>query len=619
MPKVSVKSNKVKAAITAAALLSSPALAEELVVTANRVETAAEKLGSSVSVVTAADIARRQARTADEVLRDLPGLSVSRAGGPGGVTGVRIRGAEAYYTKVIIDGVDMSDPSKPQSSFDFANLLASDIERIEVVRGPQSLLYGSDAIGGVVNIITKKGKGEPKVSAFIEGGSRHTYNGSTNVSGSVDRVSYAFNAARSESDGISSADERNGNSERDGYWNNSFTGKLGLRLTDIWDVEASGRFMRSRAEYDGYDYMNSRMADDNDYMVQREMSGRLATNLKLFDGRLLNTVAYTTAVVKRDIHGGDLYSYGSSYGYRGESEKLEYQGTAKLAENHTLVFGAETKKELTKQEDISKDVRNEGYFLDYQFSPIESLFLTIGGRLDDHETYGTNSTWRGTAAYLVDATQTRFHGSYGTGFKAPSLFQLYYLYGGNPDLDPEKSRGWDLGVEQSFLDGKAMVDVTWFDNRFRNKIDWVPTTGYSGIYENVASARAQGVEVGAHWDIIENWRLNGSYTYTNSRDNETRRPLGSRPKHQGSVGVSWTPIKGLTTDANLRAVGSQYDKSADRTLGGFATVDLAVSYDVTEWARIFARLENLADKKYQEVYGYGTMGRMGYVGVRVAF
>lgn len=608
MPKLRPITSKVKAALALAVGLSSPAMAGDLVVTATRVETESEKLGSAVTVITAEEIERKQARTVAEVLRDVPGLAVSNTGGKGRDTAIRIRGAEAHHTKVIVDGIDLSDPSRAQPSYDFGHLLAADIERVEVVRGPQSLLYGGDAVGGVINIVTRRGTGAPRVTAFAETGSLRTHTGSAGVSGSADRVSYALTATHFQTDGIPAAAERDGNGERDPYWNQTVTGRVGARLTDIWGIEANGRLMRAQVDYDGWSGL--RAVDDGDRMDQRERSGRIATDLTVLDGRLTNVVAFSLTETERDIGKGKRRT---SF-YDGETREWEYQGTARLAPDHTLVFGAETRTESTRQSSISDDVENAGYYADYQFSPLESLFVTAGGRLDDHQSYGTHKTWRGTAAYLVEATRTRLHGSYGTGFRAPSLFELYEPTYGNHALRPEESRGWDIGVEQTMLDGKAVVDVTWFDSRIQDMIQW----SASG-YDNIASTRAQGLETTARWQVAPDWRLNATHTYTESRNNRTGQVLARRPRHQGSLGVGWSPLDGLTADATLRAVGRQYDSATSHHVGGFATVDLAVAYDVTDWARVFGRVENLADKQYEEVDTYGSPGRMGFVGVKATF
>lgn len=617
MPKVRLFANEVKATAVLAALFSVPAFADEttsadVVVTANRVETQSDKIGSAVTVITAEQIERSQRKSVADILRDVPGLAVSQTGGAGRSTAIRIRGAESYHTKVIIDGVDMSDPSQAQPQYEFGNLLAADIERIEVVRGPQSLLYGGEAVGGVITIVTRKGAGKPRITANAEVGSLHTYQAGTSISGSQDRISYAVGVTHFETDGISAASKRTGNDENDPFTNDTVNVRLGLRLTDSWDVEASGRYARAKVDYDDW---TTRAVDDTDSMRTIERSGRIATNLALLSGRLRNTLALSLAQSERDIDGGASF-WGSRYSFfDGQSRKLEYQGSVKLApDNHTIVFGAEHKADSTRQSSISKDVTDYGYYADYQFSPLDSLFLTMGGRVDDHETFGTHKTGRGTAAYLIDATATRLHASYGTGFRAPSLWELFHPTYGNLDLKPEESRGWDFGVEQQVMNGQGTMDVTWFDNRIQNLIQW-----QNNKYINIASTRARGAEIGGHFDASDNVRLNASYTFTDSRNNSTGQMLARRPKHQGSFGVAWQPLEGVTTDATMRAVGRHYDSATSNHVGGFITVDLAASYQVTDWAKVYGRIENLLDKQYEEVDTYSAPGRLVFAGVKAAF
>lgn len=623
MPKVRPFSAEVKVAAAFLTLFGTPALADEsddttrpdMVVTANRIPTESDKIGSALTIITAEEIEQSQRRTVADVLRDVPGISVVQTGGAGRTTSVRLRGLPGQYTKVIIDGVDMADPSQSQPQYDFANLLTADIERIEVVRGPQSLLYGGDAAGGVINITTRKGQDKPKVNALAEMGSLHTYTASASISGSQDRINYALGATHFETDGISAAAKRNGNDENDPARNDTVNARLGLKLTDTWDVEASGRYTRAFVDTDGWGTVAT---DDDSNQHTLERSGRLGTNFSLFDGRLSNSLSYTLLETERDLGTGKT---AVAY-YSGETGTAEYQGTLKVAQDHTIVFGAQNKQDSMDEGgygDVHQDVTDNAYFADYQFSPLQSLFLTAGARLDDHETFGTHDTYRGTAAYLIDATATRLHGSYGTGFRAPSLFEIYGTTLDNTGLKPEKSRGWDLGVEQTVLNGKAVLDVTWFDNRFKNMIRYAGTWGVNDHYENVASARTQGMETAGHWDITDQWRLNASYTFTDSRDNSTGQVLARQPKHQSSFGATWKPIDHLTTDATWRLVGRRYDSATGRDMGGYGTFDLAASYDLTEWAKVFGRVENLLDKDYEEAATYGTYGRMVFAGVKASF
>ena len=627
MPKVRLFSSEVKAAMALMALLAAPALADEtiqgdMVVTANRVETASDKIGSAVTVITAQDIERQQAATVADVLRTVPGISIYSFGTTGAQTDVYIRGAESWHTKVIIDGVDMSNVSSTRPSFDFGHLTTADIERIEIVRGPQSLLYGSETIGGVINIITRRGKGKPRVGFNAETGSHHTYSLGSNISGGTGATDYAIGISRLQTDGISSAAERNGNSENDPYKADTLNARLRHRLTEGWSVEGSVRAMNDELYFDRSNSAAKRAEDDDGWFRKRDRAGRIATDFTLFGTVWENKIAFSLQESERDYENGRLAG-GAKYYYNGESQKLEYQGALNLAPDHKLVFGAENKVDSTDQNGTntlmgSADVTNNGTFADYQFSPLDSLFLTLGGRIDDHQTFGTHTTYRATSAYLVEATATRLHGSYGTGFRAPSLMELYLPIYGTKTLMPEESRGWDFGVEQHALGGKAVADVTWFDSRLKDMINTQTIGGVTTFY-NLASTRVQGLETSARWQIAPDWRLSGSYTFTDSRNTVTGQILSNRPKHQGSLAATWLPLKGSEITASMRAVGSKFSSTNSRYLGGFAVFNLAASYDVTEQAKVYGRIENLLDKQYQEIDTYGTYGRSAFVGIRTTF
>lgn len=627
MPKVRLFSREVKAATVLMALLAVPALADQtirgdMVVTANRVETASDKIGSAVTVITAEDIERQQATTVADLLRTVPGISIYSFGTTGAQTDVYIRGAESWHTKVIIDGIDMSNVSSTRPSFDFGHLTTADIERIEIVRGPQSLLYGSETIGGVINIITRRGQGKPRVGVNAEAGSHHTYSLGSNISGSTGDTDYAFAVSRFQTDGISSAAKRNGNSENDPYKADTINARLRQRLTAWWSVEGSVRAMNDELYFDRSNSTTKRAEDDDGWFRKRDRAGRIATDFTLFGSLWENKIAVSIQESERDYQNGHLAG-GAKYYYNGESQKLEYQGALNLAPDHKLVFGAETKVDSTDQNGTntlmgSADVTNNGVFTDYQFSPLDSLFLTLGGRIDDHQTFGTHTTYRATSAYLVDSTATRLHGSYGTGFRAPSLMELYLPIYGTKTLMPEESRGWDFGVEQHALDGKVVADVTWFDSRIKDMINTQTIGGVTTFY-NLASTRVQGLETSVRWQIAPDWRLSGTYTFTDSRNNATGQILSNRPKHQGSASATWLPLDGLETTASMRAVGSKFSSTNSRYLGGFAIFTLAASYDVTEQAKVYGRIENLLDKQYQEIDTYGTYGRSAFVGVRATF
>ncbi len=581
---------------------------EEIVVTATRMATPISTIGSATTVITAQDIEREQAREVIDVLRKVPGLSITQTGSLGGATSIYMRGMNAHHTQLLIDGVEMADPSATQPSYDFGHLMVTDIERIEVVRGPQSTLYGGDAIGGVINIITKKGKGKPRTNASVEYGSYNSKNVKGSVAGSHEKISYALSANYLSSQGYSSADKRNGNPETDGSNNLTVNANLGLQLSEIFDVETKLRHMRSHIEYDTWS--NGQATDGNQNMYKKETSAYLGGNLSLFKGRLKNKLGASYITSNRDTYLGNS----RDKFYDGAKHKFEYQGNLSIIKNHNVVFGLETETESSEQGGIDKSVRNNGYFLNYQFSVIDDLHLTIGGRRDDHQTYGTHDTYRATAAYDIATWGTRFHSSIGTGFRAPSLYELYAPSWGNANLKPEESTGFDFGVDQTFWEDRINIDVTYFQNTSKNLTQW----SASG-YQNTARAKAKGFESGLTAELTDHLSLSGTYTYTLAEDKTTGGTLARRPKHTGTLTLGWEPLDDLTTDFSVRAKGRTYDSATSSYMGGFAIYDAKTAYKINDMATIYARIENLFDKDYHEASSYGTGGRAAYMGIRATF
>jgi len=581
---------------------------KDVVVTATRMETPLSMVGSATTIITAEDIERDQAREVVDVLRKVPGLSITQTGSLGSTTSIYMRGMNAHHTQLLIDGVEMADPSAAQPSYDFGHLMVTDIERIEIVRGPQSTLYGGDAIGGVINIITKKGKGAPRGNASLEYGSYNSKNVKASLSGSQNKLSYALSASYLNSHGYSSADERNGNDETDGNENLSVNANFGVKLNDILDIETKLRHMRSHIEYDSWS--NGQASDGNQNMYKKESSAYLGGNLALFDGRLKNKLGASYITSKRDTYQGESRD---QY-YDGDKRKFEYQGNFAIAQNHALVFGAETETEGSEQAGIDKTVRNNGYFATYQFSLFDDLSLSLGARLDDHEAYGNYDTYRATASYDLADWGTRFHSSLGTGFRAPSLYELYSPSWGNTDLKPEESTGFDLGVEQLLWEDRIVLDVTYFQNSVKNLTQW----SMSG-YQNTARAKSKGVETGLSIDLLDNLALSANYTYTLAEDRSTGGTLARRPKHAGSLSINYEPVENWTTDLAVRAKGRTYDSATSDYMGAFTLFDFKTAYKVTDFATVYGRVENIFDKDYHEASTYGTSGRAGYIGVRTTF
>lgn len=594
------------------------ALPEAIVITATRTPTPAERIGSSISLITEQDLKKRQTRQVVDVLREVPGLNVTQAGSFGGTTAVRLRGTESHNTVVLIDGVEVSDPSRPQVEFEFAHLLAGGIERIEVLRGSQSTLYGSDAVGGVINIITKTGRGTPRHDVTLEGGSFATNRQAYSTSGGIGDLGFSFHAERFDTDGISAADESDGNTEEDGAENVTLLGKLVYDLTDSIRLQLNGRSVEADTEFDDFRSGVGPVDGDADSeVVQR--SARAAAEVSLLDGRWFSELALGYSLNRRDgFEDGEPAFFND-----GERLKLEYQGTLNFGENQVLVLGAETEEETIETGSVAgREVRINGFYAQYQFDLFDRLFLSLGARLDDHETFGSEDTYRFAGAYPIAATGTRFKASYGTGFRAPSLFELFSNFG-NPDLGPERSRSFDAGIEQTLLNGRLRLGATWFDVEIEDRIafalDFDDAGSFAGMFRQTSGrSESHGIEVEAAFEPVSYLGLSAAYTYNETEDSETGEPFERRPKHVAHLNANLGFGQGKgNLNLHLRYVDGAVDDGLD--LDDYFLANLAASYEPGPRWRLFGRVDNLFDAEYQEALGFGTPDRSFIVGGTVRF
>ncbi|MDA5193919.1 TonB-dependent receptor plug domain-containing protein [Govanella unica] len=586
--------------------------ASVMLVTATRTAQPVERIGSSISALSSDEIELRQYHFLYDALGALPGVSINQNGSFGGTATVRIRGMNGDHTMVLVDGVKVNDPSSPGGAFDFGTLDLNDVERIEVLRGPQSTLYGSDAIGGVVNIITKRGSDGFSLSGYAEGGSYKTFRGGATLSGKDRGFDYRLSLSGVTTDGISKADKRDGNMEKDGYDSVTLSSNLGYQVTDEFRLEGFARYSDSRVEYDGWGPLTG-AADSDDYSRSKEtvMGGR--TRVTVMDGKFENIVGITYSHIDRKNYEDGAFNFGAT----GKRTNISYQGNYTLAEGTVLTFGAENEVTSFDTGTEHASITMDSVYAQAQVLLFDALTLTGGVRYDDHEIFGSKTTLRTTAAYDLAATGTVFRGSWGQGFKAPTAYQLTFfccgMAGPATNLKPEESEGWDAGVEQTFLDGKVTASLTYFHQLTDNLIDFAFPQGYI----NVAKTRSKGVEAGLQVTPVEWFTLDANYTHTAAINRITGKDLARVPKDLVNVTATVRPITPLSLSVAARYRSKQMDSYG--LVDEWVRFDLRAAYKIDERVELYARVENLFDKKYQEVYGFGTPGISGYAGIRGRF
>jgi len=610
---------------------AAPPASSDIVVTATGVAQPADQAGQAVTVVTRADLDRRQTVSLADYLATTPGVAVSRSGPVGSQTSLRIRGAEAEQTLVLIDGVRVNDPSSPGGAFDFGNLLAGGIERVEVLRGADSVPWGSQAIGGVVNIVTQQPAAGLQARGNVEYGYHDTFDANAALSGKTGPVSAAVTGGFYRSDGISAAAD---GSERDGYKQYAGTGSVGIALAPGIGLDVRGYYAHSRLDLDGYPPPNYVFADDSEYSKVQEVYGYAGLHANFGGGRANNRLAVTIADVNRDNFDPTV-GPAPIYFYRGRSERYEYQGDFKPFDHIRLVAGADHEDSHYFDGSLRASAGVTSEYGELIIQPAQPLTLTGGIRHDDHDAFGGHTTL-GADAALALATGTTLRASYGEGFKAPTLYELYSDYG-NRSLDPETARSVDVGVEQSLLDGRVRASVTWFYRDTRHQIDFescppdeVTDAGsicYNrsyGVYANIDRARARGVEFALALHPVEALNVTASYTYTEAK-NRSPGPndgndLARRPRNSVSVSADYRLPFGLSLGGTILAVGDSYDDVANQTrLDGYAIASVRAEMPVSRHISVYGRVENLFDEQYQTVTGYGSYGRAAYAGIRLRF
>jgi vitamin B12 transporter len=610
--------------------VETPSDADQIIVTASRLETTQADVGSSVSVVTQEELQEGKYPTVVEALRKVPGLDIVRSGGPGGNAAAFIRGADSSQTQVLLDGIELNNPASPNRGFNLTTLTLENVDRIEIIRGPQSMIYGSDAIGGVINIISKQAKKGVHMSAMTEAGSYSSFNNVGTLSYGSDAIDFTGGVTQQDVGNISSAGANYGNFEQDAFHNTSLSGRLALRPSDSVDTAFITRYGRSNA---GLDNFGGYGGDD----PNRHYNNEEFFNRGQIEARFLDNTLTTKAWTDYTDHG--LYDNNDPDQMSAEYLRSNYIGNMLDAgtsvtwapkKYFSSVLGYEYEKERASSYYYSdgsygpyenvfdwRSANTNSVFFETKTSYEEKVFLDAGVRYDRQSIFGDRTTFRVAPAWYVTES-TKLRGSVGTGFKAPSLVQLYSPYG-NPDLQAETSTGWDIGVDQQIVRDRLAAEVTFFDNDYDDLITFNPSTF---VLENINSAYTQGVEVALTTTLSETVSLKSAYTYTESEDRDTDESLLRRPRNKGSITTTYQPTDRVTSQVEWRVYGKRFDNDFSAyppvrtTLAGYGLVNLAISYKANETFEIFTRVDNIFDQEYEEVLGYGTMGCAAYGGLK---
>ncbi len=603
----------------------------EIIVTPNYTPTPANRIGSSVSQVSAEAASRTSPASVTQLLRTVPGVTVIESGGPGGTSEIRIRGAEGGHTVVLVDGVRVNDIASARGDFDFASLALDDIERIEVLRGPQSAVYGSDAMGGVINIVTRRQAAASSASLTVEGGSYGTIATRGAAGMRAGDFSVRFAGGYYHSDGFSrrgdrDADERDGVDRASGSVHLSYAPQDGARV----DIGLSG--VRHNA---GYDSVGTTGGDAPNVATRQRTSGFATLTMPTVNDWLDQTATAffsTYDRTSREPFGSIPETVSAARTIGGE-----YRAVANLQDAGQLTVGARLEHEDAR----SRSATLSGFpgyqgsqslwavFGEHQLTLADRLHLTFSGRYDGAFTGGEGFlTGRATAAYEIAETGTRLRASVGTGAKRPTAYQIgnnvfaASLPGGDIvplDLNAERSIGFDAGIEQSLFDGAMRVSATAFYNRFSNMLgfSFIDAAAGTGYYENIDRAETKGIELTADAEIVPGVLSAGAtYTWMPTQNLDTGRPLARRPEHSGSVTVTLTPAEGYEASLSAVFVGERLNTaSAAAMLPGYGRLDFSTSVALTPSTKIFARVENLLDVRYQDPSGFNSPGLSAYVGL----
>lgn len=629
---------------------AAPNTVDDLIVTGTRdIEgVQADKIGSSVTVVTAEDFKDRQVRIVSDVLRDVPGVAVSRTGAVGDQTQVRVRGSEGNHVLTLIDGIKASDPFFGE--FDYGTLLADDVARVEVLRGQQSAIYGSDAIGGVINYITPTGRQAPGTSARVEAGSMGTFDGGARLAGYQNGLDYVFSGGFRSTDGYVVAP---GGSRKIGSDLGSLAAKLAYEATPNLRLRAVARYTDTKADTNGQSFSPPGFATDSPGSSTKATNkyGFIGADYDMLDGRWTHSLSAQGVDAKRDNTSG----FTRTGGDKGTRVKASYATTFRIDSGeltHKLTGVYDYERETFQNtnppgafaaDTTKRAVRNDGFVGQYDLTIGEVAGVGAAVRYDENDLFKNATTYRVQGFYRV-SDMLRLRAAAGSGIKNPSQTELFgfnasaFPFVGNPDLKPERSEGWETGADLTFHEGRVRLGGTYFDSKLKDEIFSVfgaplslctrpgfpAPTSCSTTGNRATKSTQRGVELFANARLSDAFSFDGAYTHLDAKENHVKEIR--RPTTIASANLTWHASQDrgsatLTVRYNGDMTDSDFSAFPARTvtLKSYTLVNLAGSWNLTEHVEVFGRIENLADETYQEVYGFNTPGRAAYAGVRARF
>ena len=590
---------------------------EEVIVSASLLPLEVARSANAITVIDSEQIKSRAALSVSDLLRDVPGLAVSRSGVLGSLTDIRARGAEANHLLVLVDGVEINDPSQGDQ-LNWGTLSTTGIERIEIVRGPQSSMRGSDAIAGIINIITASAEKPFSANVYSETGSWSTARNGFSLGHQSETFNVRLDASYVESEG-NNIRPLTGSTDRDGYRNTGVNLKAKYQLNEQTALSFTRRYANGMAEFDD-SFSEDHYSDFNRDITQIKSSFNSASGLW----------SHSASIAVANFE-NDNFNAGSPNGST-ESSKQNYSYIGSRfweVANQRLSLALKREEEEFKQfggwasgVDANRFVeRNtDSVALEYRFDPSDSITLALSSRYEDNDQFKSSTTQRFEAIYRHHEN-LRFRGAWGTAVKNPTFTELYGIYGGfqsNPNLIPEKSKSWELGFDRGLLEGRLEFGATYFDAQLENEI-----SGF-GMPQNADGlSERQGVELSSSLVVNDGLSVTAAYTYTDSIDasgvDEKRRP-----KNIGSINLAWQAHSDTKVNLNVQHNGSQIDSALawgdpDVTLKAFTLVNMNVAYSPSNSLDVYMSLNNLFDEDYQEVNGYATLGFGANLGLRYKF